>query len=309
MKKFIYNILIFVLPVWFVLMMADFMFSSIAKRSNDYAIESWYDLMKGSIKADVIIMGSSRAWVQYDPLILDSILSVNSYNLGIDGRKHYSQIKKYHLFKKRNKKPRLIIQNIDIFDFNAIIRGYNMYQFYPYFWDRDMRIEFINNEPFNAGEKYLPLYRFINYSIYNDINTFLPTDSNYLTKGYRGKTATWDGAALMKVDSISFLPNDTVLHMFDTYLAEARADGIKVLFVYAPIYIGATRKMKNIKKMRDTYQTFANKYEIPILDYTHMDICYDTTYFYNASHLNKRGAEVFSDSLASDIKRLGILNN
>ena len=38
-----------------------------------------------------------------------------------------------------------------------------------------------------------------------------------------------------------------------------------------------------------------------------MDICYDTTYFYNAMHLNKIGAEIFSDTLANDIKRLGII--
>ena len=308
MKKFIYNILIFVLPAGLVLLIADYMFSSVAKHSNEYAIESWYDLMEGNIEADVIIMGSSRAWVQYDPLILDSILGINSYNLGIDARKHYSQIKKYNLFKKRNKKPRLIIQNIDILDFNAIIRGINKHQFFPYFWDIDMRREFINNEVFNAGEKYLPMYRFINFSSHNDISIFLPSGSNCLTKGYRGDTATWDGTALKKRKSIRFLPNDTVLHMFDEYLAETRADGIKVIFVYAPIYIGATRKMIDYKKMRDTYQAFANKYGIPILDYTHMYICYDTAYFYNALHMNKRGSELFSDSLASDIKRLGILN-
>ena len=304
MKKFIYNLLIFVLPVWFVLTIVDLMFSSIAKRSNNYAIESWYDLMKGDIEADVIIMGSSRAWVQYNPLILDSILNINSYNLGIQGRHHHSEIKKYHLFNKRhNKKPRLIVQNIDIFELNAIDGGYNMYQFFPYFWERDMRREFINDEPLNAAEKYLPMYRFIHFGI----RTFLPSDNKYLTKGFRGQITPWNGEAFMKVDSIRFVANDSVLRMFDTYLAEARADGIKVLFVYAPIYIGATRKVTNIEQMYDTYQTFAKKYEIPILDYSQMEICYDTTYFYNAMHMNKLGAEVFSDSLATDIKRLGIL--
>ena len=305
MKKFTYNLLLFVLPFGFTMTIVDFLFSSIAKHSNDYAIESWYDLMNGDIQADVIIMGSSRAWVQYKPLALDSILNINSYNLGIDGRHHYSEIKKYHLFKKHNKKPRLIIQNIDIFELNTIDRGYNMYQFYPYFWERDMRKEFINNEPFNAADKFLPMYRFINYGI----RTFLPSDCNYLTKGYRGQIRPWNGEAFMKVDSIRFVSNDTVLRMFDSYLAEARADGIKVIFVYAPIYIGATRKMANIERMYNTYQSLAKKYEIPILDYSHMGICYDTTYFYNAMHLNKRGAEVFSDSLACDIKRLGILKN
>lgn len=95
--------------------------------------------------------------------------------------------------------------------------------------------------------------------------------------------------------------------MFDDYLAKTKAEGIKVIFVYTPLYIGATRKIENLKEMYDKYQEYANKYDIPILDYTYMDICYDTTYFYNAMHLNKIGAEIFSDTLANDIKRLGII--
>ena len=61
----------------------------------------------------------------------------------------------------------------------------------------------------------------------------------------------------------------------------------------------------------DTYavaKQYADKYEIPVLDYTYMNICYDTAYFFNAMHLNKTGAEIFSDTLANDIKRLGIIN-
>ena len=46
---------------------------------------------------------------------------------------------------------------------------------------------------------------------------------------------------------------------------------------------------------------------IPILDYTHMSLCEDTSYFYNAMHLNKKGSDIFSDSLANDIKKMGIL--
>ena len=111
----------------------------------------------------------------------------------------------------------------------------------------------------------------------------------------------------MEVDSIIFTPNETSLRMFDEYLSKAKAEGIKVVFVYAPQYIGATNKISNLDKMYKQYREFSDKYNIPILDYTYMDICYDTTYFYNAMHLNKRGAEIYSDSLANDIKRLNIL--
>jgi hypothetical protein len=96
--------------------------------------------------------------------------------------------------------------------------------------------------------------------------------------------------------------------MFDDYLSRAKIEGIKIIFVYTPLYIGATRKIENLKEMHILYQKLADKYSIPILDYTYMGICYDTIYFYNAMHLTKTGAEIFSDSLANDIRRLGIIN-
>ncbi|GHV09600.1 hypothetical protein FACS1894162_0470 [Bacteroidia bacterium] len=64
----------------------------------------------------------------------------------------------------------------------------------------------------------------------------------------------------------------------------------------------ATEFTKNWDGEMQVYHGFAEKYDIPFLDYTHDPICYDTTYFYNAMHLNKKGAELFSLKLANDIK-------
>lgn len=138
--------------------------------------------------------------------------------------------------------------------------------------------------------------------------TVLTNTERKLTKGYEGKERHWDGTKLKKIKNITFYPNDTTMQLFDRYLSDAKAEGIKVVFVYTPMYIGATKKFEAINEMHATYQKYADKYDIPILDYTYMDICYDTTYFYNAMHLNKTGAEIFSDSLAHDIKKLGLLN-
>lgn len=71
--------------------------------------------------------------------------------------------------------------------------------------------------------------------------------------------------------------------------------------MYAPLYVGAQEKISNEKEMRDYYVQCALKYDIPILDYSNMDICSDTTCFYNAMHLNKKGAELYSARLAEDI--------
>ena len=59
--------------------------------------------------------------------------------------------------------------------------------------------------------------------------------------------------------------------------------------------------------MNSFYQNLTDKYDIPILDCTYMDISYDTTYFYSASHLNRPGSEIFSDNLANDLLKMGIV--
>ena len=65
--------------------------------------------------------------------------------------------------------------------------------------------------------------------------------------------------------------------------------------------------MTCLKEVHTFYNNIAKAFDIPVLDYSNMEICSDSTYFYNAMHLNKKGSKLFSDSLANDIRRLGVL--
>ncbi len=257
-------------------------------------IEPWYDLMHSQIDADILIMGNSRVWVHINPLVLDSILGVKTYNLGMNGSCVNRQIHKYNLFRRYNNKPKIILQGIDVWCMGNGT-GYEKEQLYPYFWNWYLRREYLESEPFTIWEKYFPLYRY---------RTFLPLSNGprCLVKGWQGMDRHWDGSEFEKIKEIKFAPNDTTAMMFDNYLAKAKAEGIKVVLIYTPQYIGATQKTSNQTFMHEWYQQIADKYDFPILDYTYMDICQDTTYFYNAMHLNRKGAEIFSDSLANDLK-------
>ena len=299
MKRFLFRLFFFCSLQVSLLLVIDYGYSEIMMRSNSRPIESWFDLMHGNIDANVIIMGSSRAWVHYNPRILDSVLCINSYNLGINGSQMNRQIQKYDLYQKYNRKPFLIIQNIDLWSLDYTV-GYEREQFFPYFWNRHVRSGIMKTEPFSLLEKYVPLYRYDLLSIPH----FSPKS---LEKGYHGMDLPWNGKAYMDQDSIFFEPNDTTVKMFDDYLFRTKKQGIKVLFVYTPLFKGAKNKIKNLGEMYSFYQKYADKYDIQILDFMNMDICNDTTYFYNAMHLNTKGSDIFTDSLANSIKRLGIL--
>ena len=301
MREYLSKVAVFAIVLYIVLFLVDYAYSALIRTSNWRPVEAWEDVVEGNVHADVIALGSSRGWVQIDPRIIDSVLCVNSYNLGIDGSEINRQVQKYEIFRKRNPKPRLIIQNIDVWSLGYTI-GYEKEQFFPFLWDRDIRKTFYRTEPFTWGEKYIPFFR------YHGMNPmlFFHRSPRTLYKGYQGQVGVWNGEAFEQQETIIFHVNDTTLRMFDSFLDQAEEDSVKVVFVYAPLFSGATEKISNRDLMYETYRKLADKHSIPVLDYTDMWICRDTAYFYNAMHLNKTGAEIYTDSLANDLKRLDV---
>ena len=98
MKKFIKHLFIFGIALLCFLIECDAIttYAFHHKLTRKYAV--WNDIMHSDIDADVLIMGNSRAWCQYSPLILDSILGTNAYNLGLDGSCFDRQIARYDIY-------------------------------------------------------------------------------------------------------------------------------------------------------------------------------------------------------------------
>lgn len=287
----------------------DFIISFNLKNNDEIKYKIWDSLHKDSINADIIIMGSSRAWRQYNTHIIDSIQNVNSYNLGIDGSGFDRQILRYYTYERFNVKPNLIIQNIDFLSFKGTF-GYQREQFFPYFiFDRKLISMYRNCEQFNVLELYIPCYRYIGYTKEIKKSFGLYGEAiDTLYKGYRPLNMKYNGKELREMKNISFKYSDKLKKEFEDYCAYVKSNNINLCFVYAPVYIEATRKISNLTEMYNVYQTIATKYDIPILDYNFHTISYDSTNFYNATHLNKKGSILFSTELAHDLDSLGIFN-
>ena len=292
-KVFLYCLLLFIILAFFDLSLSRFIQAS---RQREYA--SWNDIIHGNANADIIVMGSSRAWAQYSPQILDTILNAETYNIGIDGSGINRQINKYQLYRHYNKKPSIILQNVD-FSTMGITKGYERHQYFPYFWIPFFRKVIFPNEPFSLVERILPFYRYSHFGIRN-----LFKEQRTLSKGYRGNDMPWDGSKLAQQSLISFEPDTLATTMFEKYLKDAQEEGIQVFLVFAPVYIGATLKIKNLEEMYSYYESFAEKYGAKIIDFNYDDISMDTLFFYNATHLNKSGAELFSKKLGIEIKEI-----
>jgi len=55
------------------------------------------------------------------------------------------------------------------------------------------------------------------------------------------------------------------------------------------------------------YRQMSVEYGISLLDYSSVAWAADSTFFYNANHINLRGSELFSADLAHDLDSLGMI--
>lgn len=272
------------------------------------------DVYNSRAEADVLIMGSSRAVNDYSPAIFDSVLGIRSYNIGVNGWPVHLQYGMFRLYIAHNRKPAYIVQNIGWSHMGQRRDFFEYEQFIPYSKDTIVRRFTDNLEGgFTFAERYFPLFAYNNHFdlVKEGILSYMgkggPPPKGYY-KGYMPLYETWNTEfeSLKKKCPWVFLfeRNDTALHEFRQFLTDCKQDNIKVVFVYAPTYIGATELMTNRKEMLDLYKALGDEFNIPILDYTYDSLSYDKKYFANTQHMNSTGAEIFSRKLAAELKNI-----
>ncbi len=277
-----------------------------------YAV--WNDIYGSRINADVLVSGDSKAWQQVSPLILDTTLHVNSYNIGIDGWYLPMQYARLKIYLKHNKKPDYLIQNVDLYSFYDRDDLFNSEQFLPYLDDtiiKNVTARYIGK--FTFPEYYFPLFKYNNHLhlVKEGLFCYLNVGkraSNKLYKGFSGITTGWNkDVEQLERNNPNGLTRDVksdLLLLFDDYLAFCRSKAIKVIFVFQPVLCEELPYEKNAAEIMNILKQYAAKYDIPYMDYSNDSLGYDRKYFVDYAHLNARGAELFSLEFARDLKNL-----
>ena len=317
MKKYFKNIMLFFLFIVLLAYPLDLLISHNLKKSN-YAwgeYNTWNDIYNGKVNSEIVIYGSSRAWRHIDPEFLENKFSLPTYNLGIDGHNFWLQHLRHKTLLKNNKKPRYIIMSIDIWSFQKSTELYNAEQFLPYMLLNKDIINYTNSyKGFTSLDYHLPLVRYVAnkkavvQSIENSI--FFPKTKSKRKKGYQGWGGVWNNDfnnAKQKMKHYEAKLDSKLLDLFDAFLVECKEKEVEIILVYTPEYIEGQSFAKNRKEIINIFENFSEKHKIPFLDYSSNEICTKKEYFYNASHLNKTGAELFTNILNNDLSERKII--
>lgn len=312
MKKFLLQIFFFLLPILLSGYFIDIFISHFLKKSTTHAqreYPTWNSILDGELNSEIFIYGSSRAWVSFDPQIIEESLSSRAFNLGMDGHTISLQYFRHVVALQHNPKPKLIIHSMD---HNSLQRGnfYNSDQFLPYMlWDSTFYNSLLTYGDFMYVDYKVPLIRYFKKTdaIRAAFKVILQPGANtpQRIKGYQGQDRSWNedfSNASKEMQEYIVIPDDSTVALFDRYLSECREQNIKVILVYSPVYIEGQAFIKNQKQIIELYKQFSAKYGLLLLDFSDDEICRDKKYFYNSTHMNKTGSELFTRKLCSQIK-------
>lgn len=309
MKRFIIKTVAFFTILLGLAWGLDYIISKGLLEMEDYRFMSWSEMQKGDINADIVIMGNSRGFSHFEPWTIDSICNTTSYCLGLGGYSITVQDLKYHYYRLYNKKPKYIIQQVDYYTLrnDSAPHQHESEQYLPMIYDSRIHDEFLRVGYTNL-DIYCPLYRYWGYQmvIKNGLLEFLGV-KHYVRdpsrRGHHYEKGEWDGSELARMDTIHAQFNLKGKAYFEQYMRERAEEGIKVILVNSPTYIGANNKTTGLDKINTYFDSIASVYNTVYWNYNEgYEMCNDTANFCVSVHMNPQATHQFSIDFANDLK-------
>lgn len=301
MKKFLIKIILFFLIVAGV----DFCFGLTCDQMNVYAkggeTKQLYDLIERSFY-DVLILGSSRAHHHYVPEIIDSVLGKESYNAGYDGN---GVILAYPILAHvtERHKPDIVIFEISRgFDItvNAEDKNNTRYisrlkPFYriPQVAEAIKAVSLDDYVQVHSG-----FYRYNSNFIHMLMDNLLPMKMDPM--GYQALSGTY-AKDKMRLPYNKKSVDSLKIHYLKELAAFGEQNRMKMVWILSPQFYEEVEEHKDY----DIAKRIAAKYNIPFLDY-YVDSSFvgHRELFRDATHMNDKGARLYSEKVAEDIKDL-----
>jgi len=278
----------------------------------------WENIIKGSINSDIIINGSSRGYVGYNAETIGGILNGSCFNLSFNAGGYYLQQSKFDIYSKKNKKPKVIIQNIDLVHFNKNIELPDEAQFIPFIND-DVISSFITKYDIKFNYlKYIPLLKYnqnlqllktglmahFSSSVHKNEKTFngyCPQERKFKIDYHNLEKLDKNYGKIINKQNIRQLLKE----MVDFYCVRLNKNA-QVFFIWAPE--NKLRLDKNFDLERkiiiDELHLIQNKNKnFHFIDMAYDDISNHDEFYYDTFHLNELGANEFSKKVSMEINK------
>ncbi len=309
MRKFLVKISLYSIIILALSFALQFIVDNGLQNYNYGNYAEWNEIFKGRINPDIIVLGSSRALVQYDSKIIENYTRLSCYNFGTSGGRFVMQNAKWELYLSHNKPPRILIQDLDIIMLLKEDYIFGKAQFLPYLSHQAVSSNLEEIDKNIWLEKIIPLYKYrgLRHTFILGLKSFMglekKTKSRYY-KGFIGTNKEWnqDFKKFKLTHKYLTFPWHSLQFGFDyleNLIIECKKKNINLIFVQAPMYYGLHEMIPQKDTVDSIFSKMAASNNIPFWDYSKDSLCYNKKYLYNSSHLNLSGAEIFSRELGN----------
>ena len=273
-------------------------------------------IVQGTINADVIISGSSRALCHYDSPLLSKKLRKRVFNLGRNGSQTDMQLALLKTYLRHNTKPSVIVHNLDAFSFVTTKEVYDPAQYLPYLDQPHIYDELRRFHPGIWKSRFLPLYGYL----VEDLRfqwliavraLFGRQPREDLMDGFQPRTRSWseDFQAFRQnnPNGVNFEIEEYGLSTVEEVARICRDEGIKLVFVYSPEYGEVQQITSNRSQIFEVFRSISKRYSAEFLDYSDWEQSFNREFFQNSQHLNVLGARAFSEDLARRFREQGLI--
>jgi hypothetical protein len=310
--RFIAQVAIFFTPLFVAAYFLDDFISGSLRKSHIGELGAWNEVFAGHIDSDVVIYGTSRVVGQFNSRVIGDILGMSTYNLGMQGNNFRLQYLRHAVLLSHDAKPKVVLQSVEPFTFLGRRDPFDADQLLPFMLkDPQVNAATASYVTYNYWDRHLPMVRYYGKPIVIASAlglSFAPNAGpSERDRGFMTRDDPWDGNSdhMRRYWLAQHLtPDEHAIKLFDEYLRECRATGIKVVFVSPPEYVDAREFVPYRTELSVMVRELSRKYEVPLLDYSQNWLTRQPSMYFDPIHLNSTGAKLFSAELAKDVRAL-----
>lgn len=275
---------------------------------NNFEQARLTNIFNGKEAHDALFIGSSRTYYHVNPRIIDSVMQLDSYNAGVDGANLLETNLILQSYLASHPAPKMVIADLSTpaFDIRDI-SIYNPNIYYP----------FLNNKiVFNFLKPYkrVHMLRYLPFLQITECDDFLREgalegllgNQKPLAPSYKGYLESGRDTIPLPFKITYLTTNYAVTEkgrqLLFNIIQTCREKNIKLVITYSPIYKKKDEYLNPL--FFPTLESICKSTGTPFLNYRTIALTNNNRLFRDELHLNRFGADIFSDILAKDLNKL-----
>ena len=250
------------------------------------------------VNSDVVIVGSSRAECHYNSKMLqESGLGGAVFNCGVDGSLFYYQVAVVNCILDRYA-PQLIIWDLQLEDLAKNVLTENLGLLYPYYWENSYIKNYLNELETELKFKiWLNAYRYNATGSRILRSLKLPESNNLGFDGHEaGDLSRSIEPMMVKLGKKNLDENKIAL--LKQIIIRMQKKGSRLIIVHSPYFY----QYNGTSSTTDILYSICRDYNISFINDSQLpEFIGNIDYVFDASHLNIKGANAFTELLSHQI--------